>query len=138
MAAGATGRDNRSSSSQPPGIFALTFLYAFDIIGFGLALVGLALGGRAAAVKTRLVEAPMVTAQTRPVMLEGWVTGVELGRRNERLNIRVHPISGYAAEQLPRHVRLTHMWRLEVSRGALRTMPGCAAAAAIADPGRRL
>lgn len=87
-------------------------LYAFVIIGFGLAL-----GGTAAAVKTRLVEAPMVTAETRPVMLEGWVTGVELGRRNERLNIRVHSISGYAAEQLPRHVRLTHMSRLEVSPG---------------------
>lgn len=46
-------------------------LYAFAVIGFGMVL-----GSSAAAIKARLVEAPVIASETRPVMLEGWVTGL--------------------------------------------------------------
>ncbi|WP_162173764.1 ComEC/Rec2 family competence protein [Hyphomonas johnsonii] len=89
-----------------------TFLYVLAVVGFGL-VTGLAAG----AVRTTLVAAPSVAAETRPVMLEGWVAGVEPGAKGPRLRIDVHAIAGFSRADTPKYVRLTHMARLEVAPG---------------------
>tara|TARA_R110000787_G_scaffold20065_8_gene59700 strand:- start:8918 stop:11002 length:2085 start_codon:yes stop_codon:yes gene_type:complete len=89
-----------------------TFLYVLMVAGFGVVT-----GFTAGAVRARLVDAPVVSEATRPVMLEGWVAGVEPGKKGPRLRLEVHAIQGFAPEDQPRFVRLTHMARLEVAPG---------------------
>lgn len=79
--------------------------------------LGVSVGMLAAGVRTSLVEAPVVTGETRPAMVEGWVQDVEPGRKGVRLLIRVHSVAGMAAEDWPENVRLTHTSRLEVAPG---------------------
>jgi competence protein ComEC len=63
------------------------------------------------------VDAPVVSDATRPVMLEGWVAGVEPGKKRPRLRIEVHAIDGFSPEAAPGFLRLAHMARLEVAPG---------------------
>lgn len=88
------------------------FTYAVTICLFGIVL-----GFSAGALRARLVEAPVITSETRPVMLEGWVANIEPGTKGARLKIKVHSIAGFPAEQQPELVRVTHRSRLEVSSG---------------------
>lgn len=88
-------------------------------IAIALVLVafGVSLGCAAAGLRTRLVSAPVIAAETGPVMLEGWVQEIEPGNRGVRLVLRVHSIAGQAAETWPKFVRITHTSRLEVAPG---------------------
>lgn len=88
------------------------FTYALTICLFGTVL-----GFSAGAVRAWLVDAPVITAETRPVMLEGWVANIEAGEKGARLKINVHSIAGFPADQQPELVRVTHRARLEVSSG---------------------
>ena len=88
------------------------FTYALAVCLFG-AVIGFSAG----ALRTWRVEAPVITAETRPVMLEGWVANIEPGEKGARLKIKVHSIAGFPAEQQPELVRVTHRARLEVSSG---------------------
>lgn len=80
-------------------------------------LFGLAAGFAAGTLRAHSVQAPAVLSETRPVMLEGWITDIEPGQNGPRLRLKVHAIGGYAPEQVPAHVRLTHTSRLEVFSG---------------------
>jgi competence protein ComEC len=86
--------------------------YAITICVFGLVL-----GFSAGAIRARLVQAPVIGTETRPVMLEGWVANIEAGEKGARLKIKVHSIAGFGAEELPELVRVTHRARMEVSSG---------------------
>lgn len=79
--------------------------------------LGLSAGMLASGLRTASIDAPVVTGQSRPVMLEGWVQDIEPGRKGERLLIRVHSVAGMSAEEWPENVRLTHTSRLEVAPG---------------------
>ena len=74
-------------------------------------------GFTAASVRTAMVAAPVIGAQTRPVMLEGWVREVEPGAKGDRLRIEVHALSGVSAEETPKYVRVTHRLDLQVAPG---------------------
>jgi competence protein ComEC len=78
---------------------------------------GAALGMSAAAVRAHVVAAPVISGETGPVMVEGWLSEVETGAKGPRLRIEVHAIAGLAPEATPKLVRLTHRSRLEVSSG---------------------
>lgn len=82
-----------------------------------LILLGLVGGFTVAAVRTANAAAPVVGAQTRPMMLEGWVTEVEPGTKGDRLRIDVHAMSGVRAEDTPNYVRVTHRLDLKVAPG---------------------
>lgn len=86
--------------------------YALAVCVFGTVI-----GFSAAALRTWRVEAPVISAETRPVMLEGWVANIEPGEKGARLKIKVHSIAGFPADQQPELVRVTHRARLEVSSG---------------------
>lgn len=58
--------------------------------------------------RTWLVDAPVITAETRPVMLEGWVANIEAGEKGARLKIKVHSIAGFPTDLQPELVRVTH------------------------------
>ena len=78
---------------------------------------GAALGMSSAALRARLVAAPVIVAETGPVMVEGWLSEIETGAKGPRLRIDVHAIAGLTPETTPKTVRLTHRSRLEVSSG---------------------
>jgi competence protein ComEC len=84
---------------------------------FALVLLGFIGGIAAGAMRTQFVQAPQIASETRPLMVEGWVTDVESARKGVRLRIKVHALSGTAPEETPRFVRLTHMSRLEMAPG---------------------
>lgn len=86
-------------------------------IALVVVVFGLSLGMLSGSVRTRLAEAPVVAAETRPAMVEGWVQEVEPGRRGVRLLIRVHSVAGLSDTESPEFVRLTHTSRLEVAPG---------------------
>jgi len=94
------------------GLHRSDMTYAITISIFGLVL-----GVSAGALRTALVAAPVIETETRPVMLEGWITNIEAGEKGARLKIKVHSIAGFSAEQQPVLVRITHRSRLEVSSG---------------------
>ncbi|MDP1556979.1 MAG: ComEC/Rec2 family competence protein, partial [Hyphomonas sp.] len=79
--------------------------------------LGLSMGLLAGSLRTRLVEAPVVSIETGPVMVEGWVQEVEPGRKGVRLVIRVHSIAGMSDKDWPEYIRVTHTSRLEVAPG---------------------
>lgn len=93
-------------------LLTLTFLYVLAVILFGIVT-----GFTAGALRTQMVDAPVVSDATRPVMLEGWVAGVEPGKKRPRLRIEVHAIDGFSPEAAPGFLRLAHMARLEVAPG---------------------
>jgi competence protein ComEC len=78
---------------------------------------GISAGFTAGLLKAREVEAPAILSETRPLMVEGWVTAIEPGQNGARLRIKVHAIAGLSPEQTPRQIRLTHMSSLEVFPG---------------------
>jgi competence protein ComEC len=69
-------------------LVALIFLYVLAVIVFGIVT-----GFTAGALRTHMVDAPVVSDATRPVMLEGWVAGVESGKKRPSLRIEVHAIA---------------------------------------------
>jgi len=93
-------------------LVAWTSLYVVMVAGFGVVT-----GFTAGALRARMVDAPVVSEATRPVMLESWVAGIEPGKKGPRVRLEVHAIQGFAPEDQPRFVRLTHMARLEVAPG---------------------
>ncbi|MFN7055510.1 ComEC/Rec2 family competence protein [Hyphomonas sp.] len=80
-------------------------------------LAGMSAGFVAGMLKAADAAAPAILSETRPLMIEGWVTAIEPGQNGARLKIQVHAIAGLAAEQTPRQVRVTHMSSLEVFPG---------------------
>lgn len=80
-------------------------------------LLGVSLGLTAGTVRSLLVDAPVVTSETGPVMVEGWVQDIEPGRKGVRLMIKVHSVAGMAQAEWPSYVRVTHTSRLEVAPG---------------------
>ena len=80
-------------------------------------IFGVLLGFTSSIIRTKTVSSPTVTADTGPVMLEGWVTSIEPGKKGPRVRLQVHAIAGKSSTDLPRYVRLTHMARLEVHPG---------------------
>ncbi len=97
------------------GVFAtrrFVLVYAAGII-----LAGASAGLAAAALRTRMVAAPVISQTIGPVMLEGWVSTVEPARKGVRVRLQVHAIAGMDSEQMPKTVRLTHTARLAVAPG---------------------
>ncbi len=87
-------------------------------LGFAFLLVlGMSAGGLAGKVRTHLVAAPKVHSAIGPVMVEGWVVGIEPGAAGPRLRLRVHAIQGLAKGDTPRLLRVTHANRLDVGPG---------------------
>ncbi len=82
-----------------------------------LIVLGLTGGFTAATVRTANVAAPVINAQTRPMMLEGWITEVEPGTKGARLRIDVHAMSGVSPGDTPKYVRVTHRLNLQVAPG---------------------
>ncbi|KCZ87749.1 ComEC/Rec2 family competence protein [Hyphomonas jannaschiana] len=82
-----------------------------------LVLLGLIGGFTAATIRTASVEAPVISSEMRPLMLEGWVREVETGAKGNRLRIEVHALSGVSAEETPKYVRVTHRLDLQVAPG---------------------
>ncbi|KCZ83574.1 ComEC/Rec2-like protein [Hyphomonas adhaerens MHS-3] len=82
-----------------------------------LIVLGLTGGFTAAAIRTANVAAPVVKEQTRPMMLEGWITEVEPGTKGARLRINVHAMSGVSPDDTPKYVRVTHRLNLQVAPG---------------------
>lgn len=99
-------------------LLLVRWLHRADIVyALTASLFGLILGYSLGAVRTWTVERPVITEETRPVMLEGWVANIEPGQKGARLKIKVHSIAGLGADQLPELVRVTHRARMEVSSG---------------------
>lgn len=71
----------------------LNVFYSLTVMLFGLIL-----GFSAGAARAWSVERPVISAETRPVMLEGWVTNIEPGQKGARLKIKVHSIAGFGEE----------------------------------------
>jgi competence protein ComEC len=79
--------------------------------------LGACLGLAAASLRARSVDAPVVRAETGPVLVEGWVQEVEPGRKGVRLLIKIHSVARMSDSEWPEYVRLTHTSRLEVAPG---------------------
>ncbi|MEM6948047.1 MAG: ComEC/Rec2 family competence protein [Pseudomonadota bacterium] len=84
---------------------------------FGLAVFGLTLGWAAGKARMSMVEAPVIEAGLGPVLVEGWVAGIDRGASGPRLTLQVHAISGLAPDQTPPRVRMTHRLDLKVAPG---------------------
>lgn len=95
-------------------LLLVRWLHQADLIyAVTLSLFGLVLGFSAGAVRSWLVERPVIAEETRPIMLEGWVANIEAGQKGARLKIKVHSIAGFGAEQQPKLIRVTHRARLD-------------------------
>ena len=79
--------------------------------------IGVCIGFLAGKLRAYNVEAPTISQATGPVMLEGWVTGVEGGQNGARLRIKPHAIGGLSTDKLPALVRVTHRLDLNVAPG---------------------
>lgn len=82
-----------------------------------LLICGWALGLCAGTFRAKTVAAPSLLEPLGPVMLEGWVSGVESAAKGVRLRIKPHAIAGLSANRLPQTVRLTHRLDLNVAPG---------------------
>ncbi len=80
-------------------------------------LLGLSLGLLAGKLRTETVAAPMIEVVTGPIMLEGWVIGVDAGPKGQRLRIKPHAIAGHLPEDLPELVRVTHVLDVKIRAG---------------------
>ncbi|MEM6409875.1 MAG: ComEC/Rec2 family competence protein, partial [Pseudomonadota bacterium] len=83
----------------------------------GLVFLGLALGVCAGKLRTELVQGPIIQEGMEPVLVEGWVVGIDRGGSGQRLTLDVHAISDLAPDQTPRLVRMTHRLDLNVAPG---------------------
>jgi hypothetical protein len=63
--------------------------------------LGISIGVLAGSLRTQRVDAPVVTSEARPAMVEGWVHVVESGRKGVRLLLRVHSVAGLADRDWP-------------------------------------
>ncbi len=73
------------------------------------------LGLLAASFRTWSRAAPIVSVESQPVLVEGWIADIQAGAKGPRLIIDVHAIGGWAAEDTPVRVRLTHTKSLQMS-----------------------
>lgn len=80
-------------------------------------LTGVSTGFLAGKLRAATIAAPVIMEVTGPVMLEGWVTGVEGGQNGARLRIKPHAIGGLSPDKLPAMVRVTHKLDLNVAPG---------------------
>lgn len=87
------------------------------VYAVGIILAGASTGLAAAALRTRMVAAPVMNQTVGPVMLEGWVNAIEPARKGVRVRLQVHAIAGMDRERMPKTVRLTHTARLAVAPG---------------------
>lgn len=83
----------------------------------GWLICGVVLGLYAGVLRAHLVAAPSINTQMGPVMVEGWVSGIEPARNGVRLRIKPHAISGLSNAETPTMIRLTHRLDLTVSSG---------------------
>ncbi|MEL6663475.1 MAG: ComEC/Rec2 family competence protein [Pseudomonadota bacterium] len=83
----------------------------------GLVCLGLSLGFAAGKLRAATASAPVVQEGMEPVLVEGWVVGIDRGGSGPRLTLDVHAISGLSPEQTPRLVRMTHRLDLKVAPG---------------------
>ena len=99
----------------------LAAIIVFSIVsGFGLAKV-----------RTHMVASEPVSLDLAPVMVEGWIVGIEPGSNGVRVRILTHAVEGKNDDKRPREIRLTHRSSLSVSAGrfvrclaVLRSPPG--------------
>ena len=84
-----------------------------------------------AKLRTSMVPDGMLSEELGPVMVEGWVSGIEPGQSGLRLRLLTHAIEGLDSKEMPREIRLTHRASLTVSpgrfvrcRSVLRPPPG--------------
>ncbi|MEL6780899.1 MAG: ComEC/Rec2 family competence protein [Pseudomonadota bacterium] len=80
-------------------------------------LIGAASGMAAGKTHATVSAGRTISAPIGPVLVEGWVAAVDPGDKGPRLRLDVHAIGGLSPDQTPRHIRLTHRTRLEVSPG---------------------
>ena len=64
-----------------------------------------------------MVPPGALTTETKPVMIEGWVSAIEPAASGVRVRLITHAIEGFGAANRPREVRLTHRTELKVSSG---------------------
>ncbi|MEM9667341.1 MAG: ComEC/Rec2 family competence protein [Pseudomonadota bacterium] len=96
-----------------------------------LTVFGVMAGVSAGKLRTVTADAPVIPALMGPVMVEGWISGIEPAAKGVRLRIRPHAIARFDSHDLPREIRLTHRLDLRVSSGrfvrcwaVLRSPPG--------------
>ncbi len=78
---------------------------------------GLALGFGAGKLRVEMnMSAPQKTA-IGPVLVEGWITAIEPGRKGVRVRIKTHAIGRLGPDETAKTVRLTHRLDLRVSSG---------------------
>lgn len=82
-----------------------------------LLFFGVALGFSAGVLRSHTVNAPSIGVEMGPVMVEGWVSGVEPAQNGVRLRIKPHAIAGLSPDKTPDTIRLTHRLDLNVSSG---------------------
>lgn len=88
-------------------VFALCLIVSLSMLsGIGLAKL-----------KALSISSGFVNKETRPIMIEGWVSAVEPSSSGVRLRILTHAVEGMTARERPREVRLTHRASLMVSPG---------------------
>jgi len=82
-----------------------------------LCLYGVAAGLSVAKLRTLTTPHTMVISELGPVMIEGWVSGIEPSTKGVRLRISVHAVEGLSRTQAPKHIRVTHTSSLKVYPG---------------------
>jgi competence protein ComEC len=116
---------------EPSGLVYLAVLIGLGVLGLFVLRVGspafvrvalllsfgLALGGSAGKARVEMNgSAPQKTA-IGPVLVEGWLTAIEPGRKGVRLRIKTHAIGRLGPDETAKTVRLTHRLDLRVSSG---------------------
>ncbi|MEO1642210.1 MAG: ComEC/Rec2 family competence protein [Pseudomonadota bacterium] len=86
--------------------------FAIAVAGFGVVC-----GFASSKMATLRVAHPVIERAVGPVMLEGWVEEIEPSGRGVRLRLLMHAMDGYAAREVPRHIRVTHTASLKVESG---------------------
>lgn len=98
--------------------FGLRQFWRWPALGLaGLILAALSAGQCAAKFRAVTAAAPVVPENTEPVLVEGWITGIDRGPSGVRLTLNVHAIAGVPADQTPRRLRMTHANSLNVAPG---------------------
>ncbi|NNU17169.1 DUF4131 domain-containing protein [Parvularcula sp. ZS-1/3] len=112
-------------TDEPPGLFLLLPLLGVTLASWaisvrqmrdgpmlGFRMMSMVLGGMALiALRTELVEAPLVPAGMEAVTVTGHVAKVEQREGDTRYTVRVESLSGLERSELPRKVRI--VWRGE-------------------------
>ena len=78
---------------------------------------GISLGVFAGKARVMLNGSVPQHGELGPVLVEGWLSGIESGRNGVRLRIKTHAVAGHAPEETAKIIRLTHRLDLRVSSG---------------------